>query len=231
MSVFPGVLLLVDAAEGPKPQTRFVLKKALGMGHKILVVVNKIDKPAARPDYVIDKTFDLFVELGASDEQVSRLQPVCVICLWSHPSSLPLALSAASLLLCGKAVPLLPSFSHFEPRRLQAFAALGHSNVAAPCWALLLTLLASPSFQTDFPIVYTSAINRQSGDEPDTIVDTMEPLFKQILQLPAPAADFDGSLQVCHDSRPSKSRCSALLWCNSGPGLENLSVAVVAGEN
>jgi GTP-binding protein len=64
------VLLLVDAAEGPKPQTRFVLKKALAMGHKILVVVNKIDKPAARPAYVVDKTFDLFVELGASDEQV-----------------------------------------------------------------------------------------------------------------------------------------------------------------
>ena len=50
-------------------QTRFVLKKALAMGHKILVVVNKIDKPAARIEYVIDKTFDLFCELGATDEQ------------------------------------------------------------------------------------------------------------------------------------------------------------------
>ena len=69
LGMVDGVLLLVDAQEGPKPQTRFVLKKALGMGHRILVVVNKIDKPAARPDYVIDKTFDLFCELGASDEQ------------------------------------------------------------------------------------------------------------------------------------------------------------------
>merc|ERR1719424_210401 len=118
LNMVDGVLLLVDAAEGPKPQTRFVLKKALEMGHRILVVVNKIDKPAARPDYVIDKTFDLFVKLGASDEQ------------------------------------------------------------------------------TDFAIVYTSAINRQSGDEPDEVSDSMEPLLKKILDLPAPAADTAGSLQL-----------------------------------
>jgi GTP-binding protein len=63
-----GCLLLVDAKEGPMPQTRFVLKHALEMGHKIIVVVNKIDKPDARPEYVEGKIFDLFVELGA-DEQ------------------------------------------------------------------------------------------------------------------------------------------------------------------
>lgn len=70
LNMVDSVLLLVDAKEGPKPQTRFVLKKAIAMGLKILVVVNKIDRPASRPDYVIDKTFDLFCELGASDEQV-----------------------------------------------------------------------------------------------------------------------------------------------------------------
>jgi len=64
-----GVLLVVDSVEGPKPQTRFVLDKALKKGMKALVVVNKIDRPAARPDYVVDKVFDLFVELNASDEQ------------------------------------------------------------------------------------------------------------------------------------------------------------------
>jgi GTP-binding protein len=69
LNMVDGVLLVVDAQEGPKPQTRFVLKKALDMGHKVLVVINKVDKPAARTDYVIDKTFDLFCELGASDEQ------------------------------------------------------------------------------------------------------------------------------------------------------------------
>ena len=63
-----GCLLLVDAQEGPMPQTRFVLKKALQMGHKIIVVINKIDKPAARIGYVLDKTLELFLELGASDE-------------------------------------------------------------------------------------------------------------------------------------------------------------------
>ena len=65
-----GVLLLVDAAEGPMPQTRFVLDKALRLGCKPLVVINKIDKPDARPDAVLDKIFDLFVELGAHDDQL-----------------------------------------------------------------------------------------------------------------------------------------------------------------
>jgi len=63
-----GALLLVDAKEGPMPQTRFVLKKALQLGLKIIVVINKIDKADARPEYVLGKTFDLFVELGASEE-------------------------------------------------------------------------------------------------------------------------------------------------------------------
>jgi len=118
LGMVDGVLLLVDAQEGPKPQTRFVLKKALGMGHRVLVVVNKIDKPAARPDYVIDKTFDLFCELGASDEQ------------------------------------------------------------------------------TDFPSVYTSAINRIAGFEPDDIGDDMSAIFKQILDLPKPKADVEQPLQL-----------------------------------
>lgn len=63
-------LLLVDAAEGPMPQTKFVLKKALELGLKILVVINKIDKPMARPDEVLDLTFDLFSLLGATDAQL-----------------------------------------------------------------------------------------------------------------------------------------------------------------
>lgn len=63
-----GALLLVDAKEGPMPQTRFVLKKALALGLKIIVIINKIDKPDARPEWVLGKTFDLFVELGAAEE-------------------------------------------------------------------------------------------------------------------------------------------------------------------
>lgn len=64
------VCLVVDAYEGPMPQTKFVLKKALELGLKPLVVINKIDKPTARPDAVIDMLFDLFVQLGATDEQL-----------------------------------------------------------------------------------------------------------------------------------------------------------------
>src|SRR3990167_2149092 len=68
LSMADGALLLVDAKEGPMPQTRFVLKQALGRGLKIIVVINKIDKADARLDYVHDKTLELFLELGASDE-------------------------------------------------------------------------------------------------------------------------------------------------------------------
>ncbi len=69
MYMVDGVVLLVDAVEGPMPQTRFVLRQALQRGHKAVVVVNKIDRPAARPDEVVNETFDLFIDLGASDEQ------------------------------------------------------------------------------------------------------------------------------------------------------------------
>ena len=65
-----GVLLLVDAFEGCMPQTRFVLKKALSLGKKVIVVVNKIDRPMARPEEVVDGVLDLFIELGADDEQI-----------------------------------------------------------------------------------------------------------------------------------------------------------------
>ncbi|MHC6179522.1 translational GTPase TypA [Clostridium sp. JNZ X4-2] len=70
LEMVDSVLLVVDAAEGPMPQTKFVLKKALELKLKPIVVINKIDKPDARPSEVLDEVFDLFVELGASDEQL-----------------------------------------------------------------------------------------------------------------------------------------------------------------
>ena len=70
MLVVDGVLLLVDAVDGPMPQTRFVLEKALQAGHKVVVVVNKMDRPDARADWVVNETFDLFAELGADENQL-----------------------------------------------------------------------------------------------------------------------------------------------------------------
>lgn len=70
LSMVDGVVLLIDAQEGPMPQTRFVTKKALALGLKPIVVVNKVDKPGARPDYVINAAFDLFDKLGATEEQL-----------------------------------------------------------------------------------------------------------------------------------------------------------------
>ena len=69
MSMATGVLLLVDAKDGPMPQTKFVLKKALEAGHRVIVVINKIDVPQARVEWVLDQTFSLFIDLGASDAQ------------------------------------------------------------------------------------------------------------------------------------------------------------------
>jgi GTP-binding protein len=69
LNMVDGVLLLVDAVDGPMPQTRFVLRKALELGHKAIVVINKIDRPNARAEWVANATFDLFIELGATDDQ------------------------------------------------------------------------------------------------------------------------------------------------------------------
>lgn len=70
LSMVDSVLLLVDAVDGPMPQTRFVTQKAFDLGLRPIVVINKIDRPSARPDWVIDQTFDLFDSLGATDEQL-----------------------------------------------------------------------------------------------------------------------------------------------------------------
>lgn len=69
LNMVDAVLLLVDAAEGPMPQTRFVLQKALAMNHRVIVVINKVDRQGANPDDTLNRTFDLFIELGASDQQ------------------------------------------------------------------------------------------------------------------------------------------------------------------
>jgi len=70
MRMVDGVILLVDAKEGPMPQTKFVLRKAIEAGHKVIVVINKIDKPDARPEWVLNAVYDLFIDLGATDSQI-----------------------------------------------------------------------------------------------------------------------------------------------------------------
>ena len=69
LNMVDGALLLIDAVEGPMPQTRYVLRKALALGLRVIVVINKIDRQHARATDVLNETFDLFVELGATDEQ------------------------------------------------------------------------------------------------------------------------------------------------------------------
>src|SRR5689334_22196126 len=71
LNMVDGALLLIDAVEGPMPQTRFVLRKALGLGLRVIVVINKVDRANARPSEALNETFDLFIELGANDEQAN----------------------------------------------------------------------------------------------------------------------------------------------------------------
>ncbi|WP_027956129.1 translational GTPase TypA [Halobacillus kuroshimensis] len=118
LKMVDGVLLVVDAYEGCMPQTRFVLKKALEQKLTPVVVLNKIDRPNARPDEVVDEVLDLFIELGADDEQL------------------------------------------------------------------------------EFPVVYASALNGTSGDEPEDQQETMDPIFKLIMNnIPAPHDTKDDPLQ------------------------------------
>jgi GTP-binding protein len=69
LGMVDGAILLVDAAEGPLPQTRFVLRKALAQGLRVILVINKVDRPDARTDEVVNHAFDLFIDLGATEEQ------------------------------------------------------------------------------------------------------------------------------------------------------------------
>ncbi|SFK22174.1 GTP-binding protein [Halobacillus dabanensis] len=118
LKMVDGVLLVVDAYEGCMPQTRFVLKKALEQKLTPVVVLNKIDRPNARPNEVVDEVLDLFIELGADDEQL------------------------------------------------------------------------------EFPVVYASALNGTSGDEPEDQQETMDPIFKLIMNnIPAPADTKEDPLQ------------------------------------
>lgn len=91
MNMVDGVLLLVDAVDGPMPQTKFVLRKALQAGHRAIVVVNKIDRPQARPNWVVNETFDLFVDLGASDDQ-AEFATIYTNALAGHAGRSPLKL-------------------------------------------------------------------------------------------------------------------------------------------
>jgi len=119
MSMVDSVLLIVDAQEGPMPQTRFVTQKAFAQGLKPILVINKIDKPGSRPDWVMDQVFDLFDNLGATDEQL------------------------------------------------------------------------------DFKVVYASALNGWASHEEGETGTDMTPLFETIIdQVPPPAADIDGPLQM-----------------------------------
>jgi len=78
LSMVDSVLLLVDAVDGPMPQTRFVTSKAFEQGLRPIVVINKVDRPGARPDWVMDQVFDLFDSLGATDEQLDFPTKICV---------------------------------------------------------------------------------------------------------------------------------------------------------
>jgi GTP-binding protein len=125
LSMVDGVLLLVDAVEGPMPQTRFVTRKALALGLKPIVVVNKIDRPGARPDFVVNATFDLFDKLGASEEQLdfpviyaSALNGYAVERLQQLPAVAPVGTTAGEpAAAAGSMQPLFEAILRYVPVR------------------------------------------------------------------------------------------------------------------
>jgi GTP-binding protein len=126
-----GVLLLVDAQEGPMPQTRFVLKKALTVGHTVIVVINKVDKPNARPGWALEKTYELFIDLGATDEQIE----------------FPVIYAAAKLGKAG-ATPELTAMMDISPifRAIVRHVPAPTGEAGAP-FQLLVTSLASDAYR------------------------------------------------------------------------------------
>ena len=115
-----GVILLVDAAEGPMPQTRFVLKKALEMNHRVIVVVNKIDRPDARLDEVGDEVLELLIELNATDEQLdspmlgapAERVPLLTLLMKQAKTFVPCSIRSLTIFPLPKAKWMLPfSFS------------------------------------------------------------------------------------------------------------------------
>jgi len=132
LGMVDGCLLLVDAVEGPMPQTRFVTRKALQHGLKPIVVVNKVDRPGSRPDWVINETFDLFDKLGASDEQMdfpvvfaSALQGWATLDLEAHTKNPVTDMEAMYQTILKHVAP--PSGSPDEPLQMQ-IAALDYSK-------------------------------------------------------------------------------------------------------
>jgi len=132
LGMVDGCLLLVDAVEGPMPQTRFVTRKALQHGLKPIVVVNKVDRPGSRPDWVINETFDLFDKLGASDEKMdfpvvyaSALQGWATLDLEAHGKTPSTDMEAMYEAILKHVAP--PSGSPDEPLQMQ-IAALDYSK-------------------------------------------------------------------------------------------------------
>jgi GTP-binding protein len=115
MGMVDGALLLVDAAEGPLPQTRFVLSKALKEGLKVLLVINKVDRPDARVDYVVNAAFDLFMDLGATERQADF--PILYACARQGWCTEDHAESEKLLVSKGKGGSLKPLFAEERSRR------------------------------------------------------------------------------------------------------------------
>ena len=158
LSMVDSVLLLVDAVDGPMPQTRFVTRKAFDMGFRPIVVINKIDRPSARPHWVLDKTFELFDRLGANDEQLDF--PVVYASALSGHASLDLDTPGTDM------TPLFetiirevhpPQVDPKGPFQLQV-SALGHSNYVG---LIGIGRVARGSIRSNNPVTVISPDGRE----------------------------------------------------------------------
>jgi GTP-binding protein len=131
LSMVDGVVLLVDAAEGPMPQTKFVTSKALALGLRPIVVLNKVDKPDAEPDRALDEVFDLFAALDANDDQLDF--PCCT------PRAAPAGPPRAGRAAQGPDRAVRPGRRHVPAPKVipkgRALPHAGHHAGADPFWA------------------------------------------------------------------------------------------------
>ncbi|MGH3175110.1 MAG: GTP-binding protein, partial [Streptosporangiaceae bacterium] len=227
LSMVDGVLLLVDASEGPLPQTRFVLRKTLAAGLPVILVINKVDRPDARIAEVVDACYELFIDLDATEEQIE----------------FPIVYASARAGLASLNRPAdgeLPDSENLEP----LFDAL-RDTVPPPCYELFIDLDANET-QIEFPIVYASARagraskNRpEDGGLPDS--ENLEPLFEVIRNfVPAPSYDpaapmraqvtnldassYLGRIALCRVFSGEVTRGQQAAWCRRDGTIQRVKI-------
>ncbi len=239
LKMVDSVLLVVDSYEGPMPQTKFVLKKALELELKPIVVINKIDKPDARPEEVIDEVFDLFVELGANDEQLDfpiiyasarngfarKMVDSVLLVVDSYEGPMPQTKFVLKKALELELKPIVVINKIDKPDARP-------EEVIDEVFDLFVELGANDE-QLDFPIIYASARNGFARYNVEDTNEDMQPLFETIIKHVAPPEGYlDAPFQMLVTTLDSNVFVGkiALGKIHRGKVKKNQNVALVSND-